>query len=114
MEAADAIAETDNGPPAPPADWYPDPSGLGQRYWDGAAWTTHYAAYTPASEVAAGEPRAKSGDWIGAFLLPLMVPPVGVIAGIVYVARGDERANVGWVCLGLSLAVIGLYVALAL
>lgn len=24
--------------------WYPDPSGSGQRYFDGAGWTTHYAA----------------------------------------------------------------------
>lgn len=25
--------------PAQPAGWYPDPSGEGQRYWDGQAWT---------------------------------------------------------------------------
>lgn len=24
---------------AQPAGWYPDPSGTGQRFWDGAAWT---------------------------------------------------------------------------
>ena len=24
---------------APPQGWYPDPSGPGDRYWDGAAWT---------------------------------------------------------------------------
>jgi hypothetical protein len=23
----------------PPPGWYPDPSGPGQRYWDGAGWT---------------------------------------------------------------------------
>ena len=31
------------GPPSPPTPtppgWYPDPSGPGQRYWDGAGWT---------------------------------------------------------------------------
>jgi hypothetical protein len=28
------------GPPSPmPAGWYANPSGPGQRYWDGAAWT---------------------------------------------------------------------------
>ena len=26
-----------------PAGWYPSPSGQGQRYWDGSAWTDHYA-----------------------------------------------------------------------
>jgi hypothetical protein len=25
----------------PPADWYPDPSGAGLRWWDGAQWTQH-------------------------------------------------------------------------
>lgn len=24
-----------------PAGWYPDPSGAGQRWWDGTAWTDH-------------------------------------------------------------------------
>lgn len=29
----------------PPAGWYPDPSvARGQRYFDGFAWTNHYAA----------------------------------------------------------------------
>lgn len=28
---------------APPAGWYPSPSGQGQQYWDGAAWTGHTA-----------------------------------------------------------------------
>jgi len=26
-----------------PAAWYPNPEGPGQRYWDGTAWTEHYA-----------------------------------------------------------------------
>ena len=28
---------------APPAGWYPAPSGYGQEYWNGAAWTGHRA-----------------------------------------------------------------------
>lgn len=27
--------------PTVPAGWYPNPSGAGQRWWDGAAWTEH-------------------------------------------------------------------------
>lgn len=30
-------------PAAPPAGWYPNPGGPGQRYWDGYEWTQHYA-----------------------------------------------------------------------
>ena len=30
-------------PTVPPAGWYPAPTGLGQQYWDGAAWTSHWA-----------------------------------------------------------------------
>jgi len=27
----------------PPAGWYPNPGGTGQRYWDGQGWTEHVA-----------------------------------------------------------------------
>jgi hypothetical protein len=30
-------------PPSPPAGWYPDSNGGGQRYWDGRSWTHHIA-----------------------------------------------------------------------
>jgi hypothetical protein len=29
--------------PATPPAWYPDPSGTGQRYFDGSKWTEHWA-----------------------------------------------------------------------
>jgi len=37
-------------PPPMPAGWYPDPHDprRGQRYWDGAQWTEHFAPLTPA------------------------------------------------------------------
>lgn len=34
-------------PMGPPPGWYPDPSGIGQRYWDGAAWTPWRHPPTP-------------------------------------------------------------------
>lgn len=30
-------------PPTVPAGWYPNPTGPGQRYWDGQQWTEHTA-----------------------------------------------------------------------
>lgn len=37
-----------------PADWYNDPEGSGRlRYWDGTAWTEHYAD-APGNDYAAG------------------------------------------------------------
>ncbi len=36
-------AESQLAPSTPPPGWYPDPSGAGQRYWDGTAWTEHTA-----------------------------------------------------------------------
>ena len=35
-------------PSSPPAGWYADPAGSGQRYWDGANWTKHSRAGQPA------------------------------------------------------------------
>lgn len=40
-------------PSNPPAGWYANPEGLGQRYWDGAAWTQHMNATPPPPQVAA-------------------------------------------------------------
>ena len=39
QQAAAALQQP--GPPA--AAWYPNPTGPGQRYWDGSAWTEHTA-----------------------------------------------------------------------
>jgi uncharacterized RDD family membrane protein YckC len=46
---------------AAPPGWYPDPSGGGQRYFDGAAWTQHTAPYAQAPP-----PWAMTPPWKGA------------------------------------------------
>lgn len=96
---------------APQAGWYLDPEGNGHRYWNGSSWTGHIAP--PEDPEPEGGHVAKTGDWIGGVLLSLMLPLVGLIAGIVYVARGGERARCGWMCIGLSLAATLVVILLA-
>jgi hypothetical protein len=84
----------------PAAGWYADPQGRGQRYWDGARWTDQLAPYVP--PVAAPVQTARVGDWVGGVLLSLLIPIVGLIAGVVYVAKGGEKQPVGVMCIVLS------------
>lgn len=40
-----------SGETSPPPGWYPDPSGSGHRWWDGAGWTSHqHAADHPTAQ----------------------------------------------------------------
>ena len=93
------------------AGWYPEQNGQTQRYWDGYQWTEHAA---PLSGVPAADegPTATKGDWIGGVILALVIPIVGIIAGIVYVARGGPRAQCGWTVIILSVVSAGIGFAL--
>lgn len=42
--------------PAAPADWYPNPSGVGLRYWDGLRWTDYYCNPAVSNEVTTHPP----------------------------------------------------------
>jgi hypothetical protein len=40
----------------PPAGWYADPSGApGHRWWDGQAWSAHFAPASPQPAATAGQ-----------------------------------------------------------
>lgn len=49
----------------PPAGWYADPSGGGQRWWDGAQWTSHVmptdAPLSPAPAPASAQATVSAG-----------------------------------------------------
>jgi hypothetical protein len=58
---------------------------------------------------------ASTGDWVGGVLLSLLMPVVGLIVGVVYVAKGGERQRVGVMCLVLScVTVLGWLVIMSL
>lgn len=99
---------TSEPPPPPPPGYYPNPSGTGERYWDGSRWSEPQpepVPVTPAGWYGEGEDRrywdgtqweiqSSRGDalvtWglVCAFLLPLL----GLILGIVALAQGKSAA----------------------
>jgi hypothetical protein len=48
-------------PGSPPPGWYADPSGHGQRFWDGERWTEDYVWPTPGDGAPAQEPASRAG-----------------------------------------------------
>jgi hypothetical protein len=105
-DAHPSVAPASVAPPGfvpstqPSAGWYADPQGRGQRYWDGTRWTDQLAPYAPSA--APSVDTARTGDWVGGVLLSLLMPIVGLIAGVVYVAKGGEKQRVGVMCIVLS------------
>lgn len=53
--------------PPPPSGWYPDPSGGGQRYWDGNRWTDLPPPPSPKTS-----PKKSRGSSIGKFLFAVV------------------------------------------
>jgi uncharacterized membrane protein YeaQ/YmgE (transglycosylase-associated protein family) len=83
-------------PKMPPAGWYPDPDGSGQRYWDGQQWTDQIAPGAAAPAQAAGgrakDPR-NDGLATAGYIFAVLLPIVGVIFAIVLYNRNDARGT---------------------
>ena len=90
-----------------PPGWYFDPAAQIHRYWDGNAWTNHVA---PVGLVLPEEPKPATGDWIGAVLLPLLMPAIGLVAGLIWTLIGGTKRQPGMVCLGASAAMIVVWI----
>ena len=89
------------GPDAPsrPAGWYPDPGGMGQRYWYGDRWAER------ASLPAQPRPRSHAGRWVALGILGV----IAVLAALLYFAaiRPDiEQKNDSKAALGDAQALI--------
>ncbi len=67
---------------APPAGWYPNPQGPGQRYWDGARWTDQYSQPQPAAQPATWRDAYVVISRVTTGLTVARVCAVGVILGL--------------------------------
>jgi hypothetical protein len=94
--------------------WYPNPSGPGNRYWDGNQWTN--AVTTPGGgvpwqggsfAVSATFPRTETSLYaILAIVFPFVFPPLGVVFGIMglrEINRSDGQKT------GRGLAIAGIW-----
>jgi uncharacterized protein len=119
--------------PHPAPGWYPDPSGGGERWWDGGRWTEHTRVAGPPPESAATATAPSDSDarqW-GAIahasaLIGLVIGISAVGPLIVYLIRKDGdpwvRAqaaealnfNLSWLIwlVGLSLVTFVLFFVL--
>jgi hypothetical protein len=118
-------------PGSPPPGWYPDPSGHGQRFWDGERWTEHYVWPTPGDEPA-GQLSASGGAgasplpplelWVACVALVVLVigsvgPWVTLQAGVLDASvsqdvgglRGDAPGGLALVMGLASAVVIGIW-----
>jgi hypothetical protein len=115
---------TVEGASAPPAGWYRDPSGDGQRYWDGERWTDQFAAgagpagagATPGSPLT-GTKRSSKSTWalvmgiMGIIILPVVFSILAIVFGVSArsdIDRNPELQGRGNATAGIVLGIIGL------
>lgn len=83
--------------PTPGAGWFPDPtdSAAGRlRWWDGVAWTDHYAPAYATTAATPPAPRRSSAPLIAGLVGAVLLIVVVVAAAAVVIAReADEPAT---------------------
>lgn len=108
-------------PPNPPAGWYADPGGAGQRYWDGTSWTEHVqgaAAATP-PVYGAAVPEENRGNMLSILAIvfgavstlfcPILLGPAAIILAAVAMSKKERLAPIG-----LTVGILGMVVGFAL
>lgn len=90
--------------PNVPADWYDDPTDATRlRYWDGAAWTDHYAPKPGAAPAAAPAPVAPGPLLVAGILL--------VVSGLARIVTNLAPLDVAGLTLGAVVEGLGLIAA---
>lgn len=103
---------------APPAGWYADPGGKGQRYWDGSQWTQHF-------QPSPGGPVPTAGLTTDGFAIAALVFSIfgGIILSAIFAfvalrrIRQGRRKGRGLAIAALcitALWIAGIIVAIAL
>jgi hypothetical protein len=109
----------DDAPPPAPAGWYVNPTGSGQRYWDGEQWTDSYSGAGPPLPPSSLSPDRSAEDDSGnmglvvvGYTLAVFLPLLGFIVGIVAATRPQQRISKHgvWIVV-VSVVVTALYLA---
>ena len=108
---------------APPAGWYPDPKGGGQRYWDGAGWTDSFSPGPVAPQASTVNPQVvvmgtkTNGMAIASLVLGILwLYGVGSILALIFGLIGQKQIDEsngtqsgrGMATAGVVLGVIGI------
>jgi hypothetical protein len=89
----------------PPAGWYADPSGApGHRWWDGQAWSSHFAPAAPQPVAASAATQAA----------PIGTPGYGYAAVPQQQYRPTATQNTSNRFALITFAVVAVYVLIAL
>ncbi|MBS1862358.1 MAG: DUF2510 domain-containing protein [Actinobacteria bacterium] len=89
----------DDGVAAP--GWYDDPSGGGERYWDGQQWGEHWLSREAKGGTSPENDGLATIGWITAILIPF----VGLVVGIILSSRNDRRGTL------IAITAVAVFVA---
>jgi hypothetical protein len=100
--AIEAAAPEAEAPATAPAGWYPNPTGEGQRYWDGSAWLD---ATTPA------EPAVKTRWIVLGYVGAVVFPIVGLIVGAYLITKGLRGHGIAVVLISVAIGAAGVLIS---
>ena len=87
-------AQTQDSAPAmlPPAGWYTNPTGPGQRYWDGAQWTDSYSKDGSSTASQSMTQVSLVLALASLLLLPPFLGTAAIVCAAVGIGRNEKNA----------------------